>query len=51
MSWHGFRAMASTLLNELSVPPDVIEPQLAHQSAMKCALLITGHSVSMNGAK
>ncbi len=27
---HGFRAMASTLLNELGYPPDVIERQLAH---------------------
>ena len=31
MSWHGFRAMASTLLNELGVAPDVIELQLAHR--------------------
>jgi integrase len=31
MSWHGFRAMASTLLNEMGYPPDVIELQLAHQ--------------------
>ena len=30
MSWHGFRAMASTLLNETGYPPDVIELQLAH---------------------
>jgi integrase len=28
---HGFRAMASTALNELGVRPDVIERQLAHQ--------------------
>ena len=27
---HGFRAMASTRLNEMGVPPDVIELQLAH---------------------
>ncbi len=27
---HGFRAMASTLLNEQGFPPDVIELQLAH---------------------
>ena len=27
---HGFRAMASTLLNEHGYPPDVIERQLAH---------------------
>ena len=31
MSWHGFRAMASTLLNEQGYAPDVIELQLAHQ--------------------
>ena len=31
MTWHGFRAMASTLLNELGFPPDIIELQLAHQ--------------------
>ena len=28
---HGFRAMASTLLNEMGWAPDVIERQLAHQ--------------------
>lgn len=27
---HGFRSMASTLLNEKGFPPDVIERQLAH---------------------
>ncbi len=27
---HGFRAMASTLPNEMGWPPDVIERQLAH---------------------
>ena len=27
---HGFRSMASTLLNEQGWPPDVIERQLAH---------------------
>ncbi len=30
MTGHGFRAMASTLLNEQGLPPDVIELQLAH---------------------
>lgn len=30
MTGHGFRAMASTRLNELGWPPDVIERQLAH---------------------
>jgi integrase len=28
---HGFRAMASTALNEMGFRPDVIEVQLAHQ--------------------
>jgi integrase len=28
---HGFRAMASTALNEMGFPPDVIERQLAHE--------------------
>jgi hypothetical protein len=27
----GFRAMASTALNEMEFPPDVIERQIAHQ--------------------
>jgi integrase len=30
MTGHGFRALASTLLNEAGFPPDVIELQLAH---------------------
>lgn len=30
MTAHGFRSMASTRLNELGWPPDVIERQLAH---------------------
>jgi integrase len=30
MTAHGFRAMASTMLNEQGWPPDVIERQLAH---------------------
>lgn len=30
MTAHGFRAMASSLLNEMGWPPDVIERQLAH---------------------
>jgi integrase len=30
MTWHGFRTMASTTLNEHGWPPDVIELQLAH---------------------
>ncbi|MGN1038059.1 MAG: tyrosine-type recombinase/integrase [Mailhella sp.] len=31
MCIHGFRAMASTLLNEMGYRPDVIELQLAHE--------------------
>ena len=30
MTVHGFRAMASTLLNEQGYRPDIIETQLAH---------------------
>lgn len=30
MTAHGFRTLASTLLNELGWPPDAIERQLAH---------------------
>ncbi|WP_417464317.1 tyrosine-type recombinase/integrase [Kordiimonas sp.] len=35
MTSHGFRAMASTLLNEQGWPPDVIERQLAHAERNK----------------
>jgi integrase len=35
MTAHGFRAMASTALNELGYPPDVIELQLAHAERNK----------------
>lgn len=31
MTWHGFRSLASTALNERGFPPDVIELQLAHK--------------------
>jgi integrase len=31
MTWHGFRSLASTALNEQGFPPDVIELQLAHR--------------------
>ncbi len=30
MTGHGFRTLASTILNEKNYPPDVIERQLAH---------------------
>jgi integrase len=35
MTTHGFRTMASTLLNEMGFPPDVIELQLAHSDRNK----------------
>jgi integrase len=35
MTWHGFRVMASTRLNELGLPPDLIELQLAHKERDK----------------
>jgi integrase len=35
MTAHGFRAMASTLLNELGKAPDLIELQLAHRERNK----------------
>lgn len=35
MTGHGFRAMASTRLNEMGWPPDVIERQLAHTERNK----------------
>jgi len=35
MTGHGFRAMASTRLNELGWAPDVIERQLAHAERNK----------------
>jgi integrase len=35
MTGHGFRAMASTCLNEMGWPPDVIERQLAHAERNK----------------
>ena len=31
MTGHGFRAVASTVLNEAGFRPDVVERQLAHQ--------------------
>jgi integrase len=35
MTTHGFRSVASTLLNEQGFPPDVIELQLAHRERNK----------------
>jgi integrase len=35
MTGHGFRTLASTILNEKSYPPDIIERQLAHEDGDK----------------
>jgi integrase len=35
MTGHGFRTLASTILNEKNYPPDVIERQLAHEDGDK----------------
>ena len=35
MTGHGFRSLASTILNERNYPPDVIERQLAHEDGNK----------------
>jgi integrase len=35
MTGHGFRALASTILNEKNYPPDVIKRQLAHEDEDK----------------
>lgn len=35
MHWHGFRSIASTMLNEAGYNPDAIEAQLAHVPASK----------------
>jgi hypothetical protein len=46
MSWHGFRAMARTILDEvLQVRPDYIEHQLAHavRDPNGCAYNRTAH--------
>ena len=48
---HGFRSMASTLLNEQGFPPDVIELQLAHASATRCGRRTTRHSGFRSGAR
>jgi integrase len=38
MTGHGFRSLASTILNEKGYPPDVIERQLAHEDSDKIRL-------------
>ena len=43
---HGFRAMASTALNEMGFRPDVIERQLAHEERNTVRAAITVLSIS-----
>ena len=47
---HGFRAMASTALNEMGFRPDVIERQLAHKRRMRYALRTIAQNTSMSAA-
>jgi integrase len=39
MTWHGFRTIASTLLNEQGWHPDLIELQLAHRAQCRARCL------------
>ena len=45
MTGHGFRAVASTILNEAGFRGDVIERQLAHSSGMRSAARTTGRNI------
>lgn len=50
MTAHGFRAMASTLLNETSKwNPDAVERALAHLDRMACGPPTIGASIGTNG--
>jgi hypothetical protein len=40
MTAHSFRAMASTLLNERGIAPDLIELQLAHSERDKVRVAV-----------
>lgn len=42
---HGFRRIASTILNEVGFRPDVVEKQLAHEEKIKSAALITRRNI------
>lgn len=46
---HGFRSMASTLLNEQGFPPDVIEYSWRTWSGIKLGLRTTGLSGLLRG--
>ncbi len=48
---HGFRASASSLLNELGFDADVIERQLAHKNGIRCAPPTIGRSIWPNAAR
>jgi integrase len=51
MTGHGFRALASTRLNELGWAPDVIERQLAHVERTACVPPTIGPHISPSGAR
>ncbi len=51
MTAHGFRSLASTLLNEQGWNPDLIELQLAHKRGIKFELRTTVPSVWPNGGR
>jgi len=44
MTGHGFRSVASTILNEKGFRSDVIERQLAHYERIKCGVRTTAPS-------
>jgi len=48
MTAHGFRTMASTLLNEQGVHPDLIELRLAHAERNTVGMLTTARSDYQN---
>jgi len=56
MSYHsratarGFRATASTILNEYGFRPDVIARQLAHVERKRCAQSTTARNIYLNAA-
>ncbi|MFP1757207.1 tyrosine-type recombinase/integrase [Lonsdalea quercina] len=50
-SAHGFRATASTILNEMGYRPDVIERQLAQLNVTRCEQVTTVLSIWMSGVR
>ena len=51
MTGHGFRAVASTILNEAGLPPDVIERQLAHSERERGARRLQPRRVPARAAQ